>query len=73
MIHKITPSVYYKYWLKRLDATSNPNSIKVPRVVKKKRYYKTLGTSVLQPNVSFLPGKSTIVNKLRQINNKIPI
>ena len=32
MIHKITPSVDYNYWLKRLD-TTNQNSIKVLKVV----------------------------------------
>ena len=32
MIYKITPSVDYNYWLKRLD-TTNQNSIKVLKVV----------------------------------------
>ena len=38
MIHKITPSVDYKYWLKRLatqlNEQTNQNSIKVSMVVK---------------------------------------
>ena len=38
MMHKITPSVYYNYWLKRFDTQlhkpTNQNSIKVPKVVK---------------------------------------
>ena len=40
MIHKITPSVDYKMWLKRLDnqvnKPTNQNSIKVPNVVNEK-------------------------------------
>ena len=38
MIHKITPSVDYNKWFKRLDTQSNKptnqNSIKVPKVVR---------------------------------------
>ena len=38
MIHKITPSVDYNYWLKRLDTqlneTTNQNLIKVLKVVR---------------------------------------
>ena len=37
LIHKITPSVDYNYWLKRLDTqlnkTTNQNSLEVPKVV----------------------------------------
>ena len=46
MTNKITHSVDYNYWLKRLvtqlNETANQNSSKVP----KERYYETLGTSV---------------------------
>ena len=38
MIHRITPSVDYNKWLKRMDTQlnepTNKNSIKVPKVVK---------------------------------------
>ena len=38
MLHKITPSVDYNKWLKRLDTQinkpKNQNSIKIPKVVK---------------------------------------
>ena len=57
--HKITPSIDYNYWLKHLDAklivTTNQNSIKVPKVVKKKNkklYYKTLGSCLINGKLS---------------------
>ena len=48
IIHKITPSVDYNKWMKRLETQPNEptkqNSKEVPKVVKptnkKKRYYK---------------------------------
>ena len=48
MIHKITPSVDYNLWLKRLVTQLNQNSIKVPKVVNlnqqiKKRLLKLWG------------------------------
>ena len=50
MIHKITPSVDYNYWLKRLytllSLPTNSNSIKVRQHIRKCSY-KTLGTSVI--------------------------
>ena len=59
IIHKITPSADYNKWLKRLDTQSNEptnqNSKEVPKVVHpmyKKRYYKTLGTSVMNSPMS---------------------
>ena len=59
MIHKITSSVDYNYWLKRLctqlNDPTNQNLIKVPKVVKstnKKGYYKTLGTTVIKSPIS---------------------
>ena len=40
MIHKITTSLDYNYWLKHLDTqlnkTANQNSLTVPKVVKPK-------------------------------------
>ena len=37
MIHKITPSGDYNYWLKRfdieLDKSTNQNTLKVPKIV----------------------------------------
>ena len=52
MICKITPSVNYNYWLKRLDTQLNEapyeNSIKVPKVVKQT----TLGTSLINSPMS---------------------
>ena len=64
MIHETIPSVDYNQRLKSLDNQlndpTNQNSIKVPNVVKpknKKRYYKTLGTSVINSPLSPpLPG-----------------
>ena len=59
MIHKITPSVDYNYWQKRLDTQlnepTNQNLIKVPKIVKpmnKKVFYKTLGTGVINSPMS---------------------
>ncbi len=59
MIYKITPSVDFNYWLKRVDTQfnepTNKNSIKVPKFVKimnKKHYYKTFGTSVINSPMS---------------------
>ena len=50
LIHKITPSVDYNSWLKRLDPQltkpTNQNSIKVPKVVEpsnKKTLLKSFG------------------------------
>ena len=58
--YKITPSVDYNFWLKRLDAQlnepTNQKLIKVPKVVKptnkKTNYNKTLGTSVTNSPLS---------------------
>ena len=53
MIGKITHSVDYNYRLKRFETQlitpTNQKSIKAPKVVIKqtKRYYKTLGTSII--------------------------
>ena len=59
MIHKINPSEYYNKCLKRLDTslneTKNLNLIKGPKVVKQQiriSYYKTLGTSVINSQMS---------------------
>ena len=59
IIHKITPIVYYIWWLKRkhtqLNEPTNQNSIKVPKVVKpsnKKRLNKTFWTSVINRPLS---------------------
>ena len=58
MTNKITPYVYYNWWLKRLDTQlnelTNKNSIKFLKVFKPKNnnYYKTLGTSVLNSPMS---------------------
>ena len=50
IIHRITPSVDYNYWLKRLDTqlneTTNQNSIKVAKVDKPTNN-KNFGTSVI--------------------------
>ena len=57
MIHKIILSVDYKYWLKRLDTQlnepNNQNSRKLLSQRIRKRYYKTLETSVI--NSSLFP------------------
>ena len=47
MIHKITPSVDYNHWLKRLDTQNLINLAKVVMPTIKKRYHKTFGTSVI--------------------------
>ena len=59
IIHKITPIVYYIWWLKRkhtqLNEPTNQNSIKVPKVFKpsnKKRLNKTFWTSVINSPLS---------------------
>ena len=58
IIHKFTAFVDYNQWLKRLDTQINKakkNSIKVTKVVmtlNKKRYNKTLGTSVVNSPMS---------------------
>ena len=56
IIHKISPYVDYKYWLKRLNTPfnepTNQDSISAPKVFKptnKKSLDKTLGTSVIPP------------------------
>ena len=54
MKHKITPSVDYNQLLKRLDTQlnkpTNLYSIKILKQDFKKCYYKTLGTSLHNPN-----------------------
>ena len=58
MIHKITPSLDYNQWLKRMDIQlnelTNQNLLKSPKLWKRieKRYYKTLETSVLNSPLS---------------------
>ena len=59
IINKITLSVDYNYGLKRLNTklneSSNQNSLKSPKLFNKqirKRYYKTLGTSVIKSPMS---------------------
>ena len=59
MKHKITTSVDHNKWLKRLNTQlyepTNQNSKKVPKVVSqqiRKRYYKSLGTSVINSPLS---------------------
>ena len=83
VIVKITPSVVYNWWLERLDTQlnkpTNQNSLKVPNFVHqriRKRYYKTLGTSVIPaqcPSLSLLyytflyfPASTLPVNDLQQ-------
>ena len=52
MIHKIIRPVDYNFWLKRLDIQPNEPTIQNSKALKflsqriRKRYYKTLGTSV---------------------------
>ncbi len=53
-LHKITLSIDYNLWLKRVDTKSNKlinqNSFKFPKLLSyriRKRYCKTLGTSVI--------------------------
>ena len=45
-----------QFWFKRLDtrlyAPTNQNSIKVVKLTNKKRYYKTLGTSIINITLS---------------------
>ena len=63
MIHKITPSLDYNQWLKRLDTKLNKptpqNSIKVPKVYKAKNkkalLYNFGNYCNKQPNVLSLP------------------
>ena len=50
MTHKITPSVDYNLWLKRLDTQLNELTNQIPKLLSqriRKRYNKTLGTSVI--------------------------
>ena len=61
MVQKVTPSVYYNQWLKRLNTqlneSTNQNPIKVPKVVKPtniKTLLKTLRTINSQLVPSFL-------------------
>ena len=61
MIHKITPSVDYNQWLTRLNTqpneTANQNSLKSPKLLsqrKRRRYFKTLGTSVITSLLALL-------------------
>ena len=76
MAHKLifipnddTLSVDYNQWLKRLDTQlnkpTNQNSIKSPKLLNqriKKRYDKTLGTSIIKKRLAlFLPGESYLV------------
>ena len=66
MTHKITPSVDYNQWLKRLNTQhnkpTNQNSLTSQKLLSqrmKKRYCKTLGTDVI--NIApLLSGKSII-------------
>ena len=61
MINKITPSIDHNQWLKRLDTQlnkpTNQNSKESPKFLKqriRKRYLKTLGTSVItESNVQY--------------------
>ena len=48
MIHKIIPSVYYNYWLKRLDTQRNETTNKFNEPSNKR----TLGTSVVNSAMS---------------------
>ncbi len=59
MINKISPSVDYNHWLKRfntqLSKQTNKNSINSPKLLSqqiRKKYYKTLGTSVINSPMS---------------------
>ena len=59
MIYKINPSVNYNQWLKRFDnqlkEPTNQSLIKVPKSLIqriRKRYYKTLGTTVINSPMS---------------------
>ena len=59
MFHKITHSVDYNQWLKRMNTHLNNLSIKIQsksfKLLKQqtiKRYYKTLGTSVVNCKMS---------------------
>ena len=69
IIHRISPSVDYNYWLKCLDTQFNEatheNSIKVPKVFKqtnKKTSWYNLGDWCnIQPNVPSLHCKNLII------------
>ena len=60
IIHKITPSIDYNWWLKRLDTQlvepTNPNLFKVFKIIKttnkKICYCKTLGISAINSPMS---------------------
>ena len=56
MKHKITPSVDYNKWLKHLDIEIiEPINQKSPKLISKqirKRWYKALGTSVMNSSLS---------------------
>ena len=69
MIHKITASVNWNYWLKclntQLDELTNQNLLKSPKLLSqqiRKRCFKTLGTSVLNSTMSpLLPWKYALL------------
>ncbi len=67
MIHKITPSVDCNLWLNRednqLNKPINQNSIKVVKPTNKKRFYKTLGSSVINSSISPPSLRKPIKNK----------
>ena len=62
MIHKIATSVDYNKWLRRWDTPlneqTNQNLTKVPKVKllsqqkRKKRYYETFGTTIINSQLS---------------------
>ena len=53
---QITPSVEYVSWIKCLDTLLNGQTYQIneksPKLTNKKRYYKTLGTSVINSPMS---------------------
>ena len=72
MIHKITLSVHKNWWLKRLNTqlneSTNQNSLKSSKLLRK-RYYKNLGTNVINIKHPFVPTISVFFHI--KLTNKI--
>ena len=72
MIHKITPAVDYNYWF-MINEVTNQNSIRSPKLLRqpiRKRYYKTLGTSVINSLMSPRSLKFLMWLNISGFNNK---
>ena len=77
MIHKIIPSVVQNYWLKRfntqLNESDNENSLsslKFLRQRMRKRYYRALGTSVINRPLSPLTLHNCPYLKMHNFNKR---